>query len=646
MAPTFSYLAAWSAAVAVSTQANSDCRCMEVLDPCWPGAESWAALNTSVGGHLVTGQAAASPVAACKARSGGSPECTLALNRSKSTEFWNMMFSGGFQTTGLQGGFATVPSQYAIRAHSTRDVQEAIRFASAHNLRVAIKGAGHDYMGRNTAPSAASLMIATNPMQGVHWASDNATVTVEAGVSWQDVYMQAQARGRYVQGGHCPSVGAAGGFSLGAGYGPFSRMYGTGADNMLSATVVTADGEAVHADAKTNADLFWALRGGGGGTFGVVTNITYRTHVAPSLAGNLRGSVSCEDAGSFEELLVSFLQFAPQLFSPHWGDSVTPNALEKRLDVGLIYVGITEDVAKGIWQTFSDQVNNLKGCVWKAPLSFEPMPTIKLAGGAEYIKIYPYPGAHYPATGDPQVDSRLVDGFLEQVNQWSFGQGHRYIPQGEIKQDPRSVAKKLIELFSYPTTYRVLQFNKALAGGSGFGGDVSANPLVREAGVALMGNEHVGNYFPHLPETRETLANFIGGMNGYFSGGLCEAPTGDFDFSSCLTPALQSMSDAEVRQCWAGVKQCFAHRRTQFRNYTAALQKAFPTGSYANEGDYFEADWQKMFWGENYDRLRVVKNTVDPHGLFVCHHCVGSEDWSADGNCRLRPQMMAESIIV
>jgi len=86
-----------------------------------------------------------------------------------------------------------------------------------------------------------------------------------------------------------------------------------------------ANGDVVHASETMNPDLFWALRGGGGGTFGVVTNITYKTHVAPTLGGYLHGSMICEDAGSFEQLLVAFLEFIPQLFTPHWGDSVTPN---------------------------------------------------------------------------------------------------------------------------------------------------------------------------------------------------------------------------------------------------------------------------------------------------------------------------------
>merc|ERR1712137_154010 len=285
-------------------------------------------------------------------------------------------------------------------------------------------------------------------------------------------------------------------------------------------------------------------------------------------------------------------------------------------------------------------MGGISKCSWKAALSFSEMPLIKLATGEEYVRIYPYPGAHYPQTGDPAVDDRLVDGFLGQINQWSFGQAHRYILEEDIVRDPGTIARKLIKLTSFPTTYRVLQFSKALAGGSSVG-NVSANPFVRKAGVALMGNEHVANYFPHLPETRETLVNFIGSMSWFWSGGFCA--TADIE-SACLTPVVQSMNESEIQACWGGVHRCFEYRSKQFKNYTGVLRKEFPTGSYINEGDYFEQDWQHMYWGDNYAGLRAVKAQVDPTGLFVCHHCVGSEDWTPDGNCRMTTSQLQDII--
>jgi len=159
-----------------------------------------------------------------------------------------------------------------------------------------------------------------------------------------------------------------------------------------------------------------------------------------------------------------------------------------------------------------------------------------------------------------------------------------------------------------------------------------------------MGNEHAANYFPNLPETRATLWNLVknGGVKGYFDGGFCPQPGSNF--SPCLSEAVKLMTDHEVRACWSGIHSCFDYRSKQFReSYAPALRKAFPTGSYANEGDYFEPEWQETFWGENYPRLLAVKHQVDPAGLLVCHHCVGSEEWTEDGNCRRRETRESDS---
>jgi FAD/FMN-containing dehydrogenase len=103
-------------------------------------------------------------------------------------------------------------------------------------------------------------------------------VSVDAGAIWLHVYDTVTTKaGRYVQGGGCTTVGVAGLIQSG-GFGSFSKNYGTAASSLLEAEVVTADGQVRIANACINPDLFWALKGGGGGTFGVVTRLTLKTH--------------------------------------------------------------------------------------------------------------------------------------------------------------------------------------------------------------------------------------------------------------------------------------------------------------------------------------------------------------------------------
>ena len=182
---------------------------------------------------------------------------------------------GAFQTTGWFGAFENRHSPLAIAAESAVDIAAAVDFARQRGIGLVIKGTGHDYLGRASAPE--SLLIWTHRMREItmHDAFRPAgtdgpgvpAITVGAGTRWLEAYQAATVHGKYVQGGGCVSVGAAGGFPQGGGFGSFSRRYGTAAGNILEAEVVLASGEIVVANEARHPDLFWALRGGGGGTF-------------------------------------------------------------------------------------------------------------------------------------------------------------------------------------------------------------------------------------------------------------------------------------------------------------------------------------------------------------------------------------------
>ena len=117
-------------------------------------------------------------------------------------------------------------------------------------------------------------------------------------------------RGRYVQGGGCTTVGVAGLIQSG-GFGSFSKKYGLAAAGLLEAEVVTADGVARIANACTNPDLFWGLKGGGGGTLGVVTRVTLRTRELPSFFGAVFGKITAASEAAFRELISRTSPYTP-----------------------------------------------------------------------------------------------------------------------------------------------------------------------------------------------------------------------------------------------------------------------------------------------------------------------------------------------
>ena len=162
-----------------------------------------------------------------------------------------------------------------VTVTSPADVQQAMAFAAAHNLKVAPRSGGHSYVGGSTANGTMVLDLRQLP-GGIKFDAASGQVTVTPATSLYELHQALAAAGRGIPTGTCPSVGAAG-HALGGGLGAQSRHAGLMCDALTSASVVLPGGQAVTASAANNPDLFWALRGGGGGNFGVTTSLTFAT---------------------------------------------------------------------------------------------------------------------------------------------------------------------------------------------------------------------------------------------------------------------------------------------------------------------------------------------------------------------------------
>jgi FAD/FMN-containing dehydrogenase len=170
------------------------------------------------------------------------------------------------------------------RCTGTPDVQAAVEFASANNLRLAVRGGGHNAAGHSTAEGG--IVVDLTPMKGVYVDPGARTARAGGGVLWAEFDRETQAFGLATPGGTVYNTGIAG-LTLGGGAGTLSGLYGLSCDNLISANVVTADGNVLVASADENPDLFWAIRGGGG-NFGVVTSFQYSLHeVGPTVLGGL-----------------------------------------------------------------------------------------------------------------------------------------------------------------------------------------------------------------------------------------------------------------------------------------------------------------------------------------------------------------------
>ena len=168
------------------------------------------------------------------------------------------------------------------RCAGASDVIKAVNFARRHDLLVSVRGGGHSFAGN--AVCDGGLVIDLTRMQGIRVDPVSQTVRAEPGVKWLDFDRETQAFGLATTGGTNSDTGIAG-LTLGGGHGWLGGKYGLTCDNLISADLVIASGELVHASDTENTDLFWGIRGGGG-NFGVVTSFEYQLHpVGDLLAG-------------------------------------------------------------------------------------------------------------------------------------------------------------------------------------------------------------------------------------------------------------------------------------------------------------------------------------------------------------------------
>jgi hypothetical protein len=169
--------------------------------------------------------------------------------------------------------FDTVRPRAIAYCRSLSDVQRLVRWAGKHGIRIVPRCGGHSYGGYSTVGQG--VVVDVTRMKKIRVTSGAATVG--AGLRLIDLYSGLWSHGVTVPGGSCATVGIAG-LTQGGGVGLSARKMGTTADNLREATVVTADGRALVCNEQQNSDLYWALRGGGGGNFGIVTSFVFDTH--------------------------------------------------------------------------------------------------------------------------------------------------------------------------------------------------------------------------------------------------------------------------------------------------------------------------------------------------------------------------------
>ncbi|KAL9096405.1 MAG: hypothetical protein Q9165_001402 [Trypethelium subeluteriae] len=221
-------------------------------------------------------------------------------------------------------------SKYYIEVQSATDVEAAFSFANQTGAKLSIKNSGHDYVGRNSQKG--SLALWTRKLTNLSYfpsfvatgCSSNATtaaITTDAGVNFDEVYAFADAHNVTFIGGYASNIGVSGGWVMGGGHSVLSPVYGLGIDRVLEFKIITPDGVLRTANACQKPDLFWALRGGGGSTFGVVLSTTHKVEpTMPLTVVSLTFPPTSTNVLPFLSLMVNAsLQWAHEGWGGHLG---------------------------------------------------------------------------------------------------------------------------------------------------------------------------------------------------------------------------------------------------------------------------------------------------------------------------------------
>ena len=210
--------------------------------------------------------------------------------------------------------YAAIRPQGVAECLDADDVRQCIMWARDHKVPFAVRSGGHSYAGYSTTTG---LLVSVVPMRAIRYDAAQHLVTIEAGVQNRHLFQTLPALDLAVPNGRCPTVGM-GGFVLGGGFGFNSRRMGLASDNLVSTTLVTASGELVTCSEDVEPDLFWALRGGGGGNFGVNTTFTLRTQsIGPLAVYRLRWK--WQDAPAVMAAAQSLMSGAPNALSARVG---------------------------------------------------------------------------------------------------------------------------------------------------------------------------------------------------------------------------------------------------------------------------------------------------------------------------------------
>ncbi|OQD85296.1 hypothetical protein PENANT_c010G02533 [Penicillium antarcticum] len=579
-------------ALTATSSATPDCK-TSPGDLTWPSTEDWNTLNQTIHGSLIKTAPAGSSCYLGNPFS-SSENCTTVKNhwsyaayhaaRPESVDY-SIYANNSCLPPGVDGyskdkgcSIGGLP-QYIVNATSEQQVATAMKWASKLNIRIVVKGTGHDLGGRSTG--AYSLSIWTHNFNNVERRStwrvpgSNATedvVICGSGNNWGSVYTAVHKMNRTVVGGEDATVGL-GGLIQNGGHGLLSSHYGLASDQVYQVTVVTTEGRLCVANDMQNQDLFWAVRGAGGGQYGVVTEFVLKTHPVPAnvVSGGLTFYPALNSNASGEASWNAMAEAAAQI--PDLMDNGitgTVTALTKKKATSLL--GLKE-VLPGVSAMLSFTGFNMTTKSMNFTLS---QLASRLNVGNVNITLQLPSSKDYWETTKPDPLSSASCGSVSIMTSHLLG-----------RRELSDIAKAKL----------VAYLQDIMASQDPTAGSMLLFGLQAGKGTASTPEERRGST---LPAWRTAYAHTM-------AYGASVDATGDPNQSMRDVASWLDSTCEPVWKKWAP-----------------------ESGSYMNEGNPFASNWKHDFYGENYNRLLEIKHKYDPTGSLFVWSGVGSDEWSHD----------------
>ncbi|TVY87034.1 FAD-linked oxidoreductase [Lachnellula willkommii] len=532
-------------------------------DAGWPAESDWDALNKTVEGRLI----ATVPIAhVCHDPTYLNQTCNTVreawglpdLQVPQPAEILAPIFQNGtcdpYSPESAPCRLGNYVS-YSINVSNAADAIAGLQFSQKHNVRLVVKNTGHDFFGKSAGKGGLALWTHNlNSMEILpHYESEcytGAALKMGAGSMGGNVSTFTSDHGYRTAVGDCPTVGLAGGWAQGGGVAMLSGLYGLGADNILEWEVVTANGEHLIATPSQNQDLYWAMSGGGGGSYAVALSMTMRVFEDGPI-GRASFAISNTTAGSTDAFWEAVNTFHSNLqpILDNQGISVTYIVLAN----SLIVLPITAPNRTAAEMT--EILAPLTNALGTQGLNFSTI-GFTVATAPSFL-------SHYNETVGPEL-------YAATSNSITSG---RMLSRDNLANNVTAIGNAMRSITANGH-FRLLctAFN--------------ANGLVSKVSA----NAH-GKTLCRIALSREY------GIGAFPLKRCCN------ELTNIATPALEAATPGSA--------------------------------IYLNEANYQQPDWQEQFYGDNYPKLRAIKEVHDPGNMFYGLTAVGSEAWEADSEGRL-----------